>query len=233
MSETISSNLFLFFIFGLPFFCLILFFIILILILKKEREVKKGILFLPVSSSFKENAELALKNELEKATKEFRETIKTTFFQLISSYQKEIEKIAETILIFTPEFKNNLKEKTNEIYTILEKETKKSFLEIEKESRQILQVLLKETKEKIKKLEEEIGIISQETRKSFIEKRNEIEILLENYKKEKIKEIDERIFQLLVDITKKVLGKAIDLSTHEELVIKALEKAKKENFFET
>jgi F0F1-type ATP synthase membrane subunit b/b' len=115
----------------------------------------------------------------------------------------------------------------------LEKETKKSFLEIEKESRQILQVLLKETKEKIKKLEEEIGIISQETRKSFIEKRNEIEILLENYKKEKIKEIDERIFQLLVDITKKVLGKAIDLSTHEELVIKALEKAKKENFFET
>jgi hypothetical protein len=56
--------------------------------------------------------------------------------------------------------------------------------------------------------------------------------MLENYKREKIKEADEKIFQILADVSKKVLGKVIDVSTHEELVFRALKKAKEENFFE-
>ena len=41
--------------------------------------------------------------------------------------------------------------------------------------------------------------------------------------------MDERIFEVLEDVTSKVVGKAMSLSDHEELVVKALEEAKSQN----
>ena len=55
---------------------------------------------------------------------------------------------------------------------------------------------------------------------------------LEKYRADKFAQIDQQVNQMVSDIAKQVLGKAIDVSTHEDLVKQALERAKKENFLE-
>ena len=49
------------------------------------------------------------------------------------------------------------------------------------------------------------------------------------YQEQKIKELDTKIYQIIGEIAKKTVGHTIDISRHEQLVIEALEKAKKEN----
>lgn len=50
---------------------------------------------------------------------------------------------------------------------------------------------------------------------------------LDAYKKQKMVEIDREVKEMVTEISKKLIGEAIDLRTHEELVIRALEDAKR------
>lgn len=54
-----------------------------------------------------------------------------------------------------------------------------------------------------------------------------------NYKNEQLRKIDSRIYYLLERISNLVIGKTINLSDHEDLILKSLEKAKKEGMFKT
>lgn len=54
---------------------------------------------------------------------------------------------------------------------------------------------------------------------------------LAEYKKEKQAHLDVLVEKKVEEIAQKVLGKAIDLKTHESLVMEAIEKAGKEDFF--
>lgn len=67
-----------------------------------------------------------------------------------------------------------------------------------------------------KKLAEEIAKVSQE---------------VEAYKAEQLKTINESMSKIIAKVSQEVLGKTIPLSDHEDLVIEALEKAKKEGLF--
>lgn len=55
---------------------------------------------------------------------------------------------------------------------------------------------------------------------------------IEAYKEKKLKKIDDEIYETLEKISKLVLGKALSLSEHEDLILKSLEKAKQEGVFE-
>ena len=54
---------------------------------------------------------------------------------------------------------------------------------------------------------------------------------LEDYKQNQLSKIDRQITQIVVAAAREVLGRAISLSEHEDLVNKALERAKKDKFF--
>lgn len=54
---------------------------------------------------------------------------------------------------------------------------------------------------------------------------------IQNYKEIELKKIDQGIYAILERISKLVLGKALNLSEHEDLIQKSLEKAKKEGAF--
>lgn len=58
-----------------------------------------------------------------------------------------------------------------------------------------------------------------------------VEKELDIYKQDRLKAIDTHVNKLVSEVARKVLGKTIDISTHEELVKEALERAKEENFF--
>jgi len=54
---------------------------------------------------------------------------------------------------------------------------------------------------------------------------------MENYRQNQIKKLDAKINTVLTDVAKQVLGKAVDLKSHQDLIIEALNKAKAENLF--
>lgn len=51
---------------------------------------------------------------------------------------------------------------------------------------------------------------------------------IEVYRTKRMRQIDEKIYQTIAEIAKKTIGRSIDISSHEELVMQALEKARKE-----
>lgn len=54
---------------------------------------------------------------------------------------------------------------------------------------------------------------------------------IEVYRQDKLKLIDEKIYEILERISRIVMGKALDLSDHEQLIIQSLEEAKKGEVF--
>lgn len=56
-----------------------------------------------------------------------------------------------------------------------------------------------------------------------------IENEIEEHKKQMLQKIDDDIYKILLNISKLVIGGSLDLSKHEDLIIKSLEEAKKEN----
>jgi F0F1-type ATP synthase membrane subunit b/b' len=80
-------------------------------------------------------------------------------------------------------------------------------------------------------LENKIVTIEEAAEKVLAQEYDELKVELENYKASKIAQIDATARETLIDVTKKVLGKSIDLRSHEELLIKSLEEAKKQNLF--
>jgi len=95
--------------------------------------------------------------------------------------------------------------------------------------------LLEITKDKVDELSK--GIVQQlsEVRSTAEEKIGQELVVaeegIESYKQQKIKELDSQVYQMISEIAKKVVGHAIDLSSHQELVLEALERAKKEKLF--
>lgn len=188
-------------------------------------------LFLEVSSNFKKEAEAILKSEVEAMGKQLRDSLRSSSFELISNYQREIERLTREVALLPPDFKNTLNKKLDSAMLNVFEEIKKSLLEIEKTNREVSQSILTMSQQKIEELEKQIKEISRDLKTNLAKKQSEIDNFLENYKKERLKEIDEKIFQIISEVAIKTLGKAIDFSSHEELVIRALEKAKREKFF--
>lgn len=54
---------------------------------------------------------------------------------------------------------------------------------------------------------------------------------LEEYKKQKYQKVDEDIYKILYRVSEMVLNQGISYDKHKELVIEALETAKKEQVF--
>lgn len=54
---------------------------------------------------------------------------------------------------------------------------------------------------------------------------------IEEYKKEALQRIDGAVYKVLALVSREVIGKTLDMETHRNLVLRALETAKKEGFF--
>lgn len=80
-------------------------------------------------------------------------------------------------------------------------------------------------------LEEKVVITESAAEKVLAEQYDEVKAEIERYKASKIAQIDSTAREILIQVTKSVLGKSLDLRAHEELVIKSLEDAKRQNLF--
>lgn len=125
-------------------------------------------------------------------------------------------------------------DKQKELYAAGEEQLAQEVLNIRKEHEQATQLLLKQAQEELKNSGQEfvkrLSPIYQEAVKNIEQKISLTQEEITNYKQERFKKLDEEIYQKLGQIAKETIGKVIDLSTHERLIKRALEKAKKEMF---
>jgi len=77
----------------------------------------------------------------------------------------------------------------------------------------------------------EIQKVQMETRQMLSASYKKMEEEIGVYKIERLKRVDEKVFEILKDVSTKAIGKSLSLEDHEDIVIKALEDAKKEHVF--
>jgi F0F1-type ATP synthase membrane subunit b/b' len=82
-----------------------------------------------------------------------------------------------------------------------------------------------------KEVEEQIVTLEGAAEKVLAAEFDEARREIEKYRLSKVTQIDAKAKEVLTDLSKKVLGKTIDLRAHEDLVIQALEDAKRQNLF--
>ena len=119
------------------------------------------------------------------------------------------------------------------ILNILKSLVKKSPKNLKRDY-ETLQVRLQEVLDEIRDTRTEISKLEERVQTAESE-RDEIKSSyqgkIKKYKEEKLKDMNQRIYAIIDEASKKVINKSLDLAAHEEIVLEALEKARKENLF--
>ena len=163
------------------------------------------------------NQALDIISKITLSTNVTSESFKENLSRVSSAQIKEFEKATSDFTALYSQILQDLKTKNIEVFQNVSKDIEVDTMkEIRsfKESMQKLTVLSQ--KEARRKIDANYEASKKE---------------IENYEKEELKKIDSGIYELLEKISKLVLGKALSLADHEDLIEKALEKAKKEGVF--
>lgn len=149
---------------------------------------------------------------VDKTTKnEFQEQLKTVSLNEV----KDFEKVAVVLLEAYKKELEALKENTIKIASNITKDIETDTMQ---ELKDFKEILTKETYGSQKIVEAKIEQEYAQTEKE-----------IETYKAERIKKVEDEIYNIIQNVARIVLGKAISLQDHEQLVIDALNKAKEES----
>lgn len=211
-----DNQIFFIILIGFGVLAIILFGLDIYYLARKPKE-EKGVLSLKFSEKFLPELEKIINQEMKRAISEINQKVTN---EAMESYKKQMA-------TFSQEAENKMAG-WDEI-------TKKEILKFSNTCSRAEDLILQEAKSKAnelsKGLDEKIDRICQSATESINQKIAKTEKNIEDYKKEKLKEIDQKIYQMIGEVAKKIIGRAIDLSTHEKLVIETLQKAKKEGIF--
>lgn len=198
--------------------------------------------FSKIPEKFQQQLEGLIEEELKKNVIEINKKIQELAVEIIESYKMALIQVPrETEKEFLQLRKTNteiqerlLKQAENKIVD-LDQNIKNEISKLSSSCIKIQDILLQEAKNKTDEigagLAGKIDLISQSIEKTINERVIRAEKNIEDYKQEKLKEIDKKIYRIIEDVAEKTLGEAISLSAHEKLVIDSLEKAKKEKIF--
>ncbi len=115
--------------------------------------------------------------------------------------------------------------------TALTKQQEESIQSLEEASGAVEKELLQEVDEFKETLKEETADIHAKVEEKVLAEYAKVEQELDSYKTRRTKEIDETIYDILQDVSKRVLGEALSMEDHQDLVLQALEEAKQKNVF--
>lgn len=102
-------------------------------------------------------------------------------------------------------------------------------------SQKLTETLNNELKKRVEELTTIVSKQSDESSKIFTnEIQKDLVIIkrdLASYSKAKFKEVDAKVYQIISETAKNTVGKVINMVDHQELVMTALDQAKKDKFF--
>ena len=163
---------------------------------------------LPQTQNLKEQAATIqnLENQFKQVLQELilknKEVIQSTSDNLVKYYQ-------DTVTTMTLNYNQN----TEKLMQLLDQELKVRVEKLDQTTIRHLEESRKEVNDQVKKDLE--GLNKQ----------------LDKYSKERFKQLDEKIYEIVSETAKNSVGKVINLVDHQELVMSALEQAKKDKFF--
>jgi len=182
----------------------------------RKKEENKNVLSLKFSQNFFSELERMIAQEIKKSALELNQKM---IEELLTIYKKEISKFSQSAERKLVDFEEIIKKEISKIANV--SSTTQDL---------ILKEIKKKNEELMKSLDEKINQIQKIAFQSLDQKIAQTEKIIQEYKNERLKEIDRKVYRLIGEVAKKIIGKTIDLSTHEELVFQVLEKAKKEIF---
>ncbi len=163
---------------------------------------------LPQTQNLKEQAATIqnLENQFKQVLQELilknKEVIQSTSDNLVKYYQ-------DTVTTMTLNYNQN----TEKLMQLLDQELKVRVEKLDQTTIRHIEESRKEVNDQVKKDLE--GLNKQ----------------LDKYSKERFKQLDEKIYEIVSETAKNSVGKVINLVDHQELVMSALEQAKKDKFF--
>lgn len=174
---------------------------------KKEEKVLEGALD-ESESSVKETLE-GLK-EVEELTEATKRSLEAKAERLVEeSVSKQSEVFQKVMKDITDSYKKELGELGS--------------LQIQ-QSKSVVDSVKRSADEQIRSLREEILRITEEEKKKVKEE-------MQTYKDKLKAGLNQNIFSIISEVARETIGESIDTVKHEELVLKALEKAKSEKLF--
>ena len=145
------------------------------------------------------------------------ESFNQEIIRIASTQIKEFEKTTSEFTKLYSQILSDLKTKNIEVFQNVSKDIETNTIEEIKNFRNSVEKLTVSSQKLVKKkIDTDFAQVQKE---------------IENYKAEELKKIDDKIYSLLEKVSKFTLGRAINLSEHENLIIKALDRAKKEGLF--
>lgn len=136
-------------------------------------------------------------------------------FQLEEASKKQVQALEKASLDILKDYKEDLERLRADNINIVKNISKDIERDVLNEFKDFKEILRRETVASQRVIEEKL----EEDYKAVDEEIN-------TYKQQKLKEVDDSIYDALARISEMVLGKAIDSNTHQELILDALNKAK-------
>lgn len=174
---------------------------------------------------------------LRKSSKEAK-TIDSEFQNLLNS-KKQIEvlqnRFKESLEQIISKDKAMIENSTNNLVKYYQDTITTLTLNYNQNSEKMMQMLNEELRKKVaelsnlnlKELEESKNMINNEMKKEIALMHSQVE----KYTKEKYKQVDEKIYEIVTETAKNTVGRVINIVDHQQLVVNALEQAKKDKFF--
>jgi hypothetical protein len=157
-------------------------------------------------------------NKVTLSTDIASENFKENLLRVSSAQIKEFEKTTSNFTSIYSQILQDLKTKNVEAFQNVSKEIEVNTTEEIKSFKESMQKLTVSSQEEVKK---KMSTDYEAAKKE-----------IEDYKKEELAKITSGIYELLEKTSKLVLGKAINLSDHQDLIEKSLETAKREGLFD-
>jgi len=176
-------------------------------------------------------AQRAAQEILEKAQKEGEqlinqahqkaaEIIKNTEILSTDSKNKMLSALEEVSRVNTENFKKTLSDAKNDIATVLAKV-----------STDLASSALTEVATFRGTLQKDLISTQAALSAAVNEGYKKIEEEMAKYRQVRLSQVDETIFEILREVTQKIIGRVVSFEEHEELVKKSLEEAKRQNIF--
>ncbi len=198
----------------------------------KEKRIKEEMRDIDKKvTSVTEEAHFRAKMIIIHAVQKAQEVLSQTEYlknDLTHEARQKVQDMAETYL---QSFKSDAGE-AGEAYKKTLHDIHTKFLEDEKMISQEMQQIQKQEIESFKNTLKGNAV----TAGGYLQKKVDTEFEkakgeIENYKQEKIRQINKSIDELAMKLAREVLGKSISLEDHQKLIVEALEKAKREGLF--
>lgn len=149
-------------------------------------------------------------------------------WQIVNEAKGVDESVKKLLTDITAKMEGGLTETAGQILTRTESEM---ALKMDKVSEQMKEIGVTKLNEVFDSLEKEMSQSSREIVSKIDEKSASVDAELEKYREKKMQEIDLKVKNIVSQAAKEIIGRSISADVHDELVIKAIEKAKEGHVF--